>query len=71
MMYCIKKKLNGLLLLIDFRKAFDSIDHSYIFDTLRSLNFGEDIIIWLNLFLKEIITHIGLEGHLTRKILLD
>ena len=71
MLHCNKKGVDGLLLLIDFKKAFDSIDHSYIYDTLRILNFGEDIISWLKLFLTERIAHILLGGHLTLKILLE
>ena len=31
MLHCNTSKLDGLLLLIDFRKAFDSIDHEYIY----------------------------------------
>ena len=71
MLHCNKKGLDGLLLLIDFKKAFDSIDHNYIYDTLRILNFGEDIISWMKLFLTERIAHILLGGHLTLKILLE
>ena len=71
MMYYNKNKLNGLLLLIDFSKAFDSIDHSYIYETLKELNFGEDLIDWIKLFLNERIAHVLLGGHLTLKILLE
>ena len=33
-----------MILLIDFSKAFDSISHNFIYDTLRFLNFGEHFI---------------------------
>ena len=69
MIYCNKNKLDGLLLLIDFSKAFDSIDHSYIYETLKEVNFREDLIDWVKLFLNEIIAHVLLGGHLTLKIL--
>ena len=71
MLHCNKKGINGLLLLIDFKKTFDSIDHSYIYDTLRSLNVGEDIISWLKLFLTERFAHILLGGHLILEIFLE
>ena len=32
MLHCNKSKLDGLLLLIDFKKAFDSIDHEYMYE---------------------------------------
>ena len=69
--HCIQKKLNGLLLLIDFKKAFDSIYHEFISQTLRAFNFGEDIINWVRLFFTEIVAHIVMGGHLTVKILLE
>ena len=34
--YCKEKKKEGLLLLIDFEKAFDSIEWSYIRKTLQN-----------------------------------
>ena len=43
----ITKKEAGLLLLIDFKKAFDSISHKFIFSTLKTLAFGSDIIKWI------------------------
>ena len=33
----------GILLLIDFKKAFDSISWSFIYDTLKFFNFGESV----------------------------
>ena len=47
-------KVPGLLLLIDFEKAFDSVAWSFINKALRYFNFGEDIIKWINLFNTEI-----------------
>ena len=71
MLHCNRKGIDGLSLLIDFKKAFDSIDHSYIYDTRRSLSFGQDIISWMKLFLTERVVYILLEGHITLKILLE
>ena len=58
MLHCNKNKLNSPILLVDFWKAFDSIDHNFIYETLRILNFGEDIIDMVKLFLTEIIAHV-------------
>ena len=71
MLHCNKSKIDGLLLLIDFKKAFDSIDHEYIYDVMEGLNFGQDMIAWVRLFLTERVDHPLLGGHLTLKILLE
>ena len=46
-----EKKITGLILAIDFRKAFDSINHEYIQAILRNFNFGNYICDWVKLFL--------------------
>ena len=52
----ITDKLNipGLLLIIDFEKAFDSISWKFIEKVLNFLNFGESIKQWLKVFYKDI-----------------
>ena len=49
-----KNYIPGILLLIDFEKAFDSISWSFIYDTLKFFNFGESVIEWVNTFYKDI-----------------
>ncbi len=44
--YCKDTKKEGLLLLIDFEKAFDSLEWSYIRKVLATYNFGRDFIKW-------------------------
>ena len=38
---------SGILLAIDFRKAFDSIEWNFIYKSLESLNFGQSFINWI------------------------
>ena len=40
----------GILFFSDFEKAFDTIDHEFMFQCLRHFNFGEDLINWIQLF---------------------
>ena len=57
-----QKKITGLLLLIDFRKAFDSISFSFIRKTLLFFEFGQNMINWLETLLhnfKGCINHAG------------
>ena len=40
-------KIPGMILLIDFEKAFDSISWSFMYKALHFFNFGPDIIRWV------------------------
>ena len=43
-------KISGVFLLIDFEKAFDSLEFSFLDRTLKYFNFGENIRKWVNIF---------------------
>ena len=49
-----ENNIPGILLLIDFEKAFDSISWSFLYDTLRYFNFGESVISWVKTFYNNI-----------------
>ena len=65
------KKLSGLILLIDFKKAFDSIDHGFIRTALRAYGFEKSIIRWILLFFDKREAFILLGGHKTENIQLQ
>ena len=65
------KKTNALILLIDFRKAFDSLDQEFIQTALKRLGFGKDIREWIRLFFDKREAYILLGGHLTSQIFLE
>ena len=44
----------GMLLLIDFEKAFDTVSWRFLRNTLELFNFKNDIIRWVELFMKNI-----------------
>ena len=67
---CNRKKIEGLSLLIDFSKAFNSINHNFIRKVLASFNFGCGMIKWITLFFNDREAMILMGGHLTNKILL-
>ena len=46
-------KKSALIIAIDFRKAFDSINHSFIDTCLKTLNFGESFRKWVQLFFSD------------------
>ena len=42
-----RQNINGLIILIDFEKAFDSISWDFILNSLKKINFGEGTIKWV------------------------
>ena len=48
--YTHSNSIPGLLLTVDFEKAFDSVEWSYIDFTLDAFNFGSSIRKWVNTF---------------------
>ena len=47
------RNLQGLILSIDFEKAFDTVSWKFIVKTLKYYNFGPSIVRWISLFKKE------------------
>ena len=48
------KTIPGLLLFIDFEKAFDTLEWSFIEKTLKYYNFGDSHMLWIKLFYTDI-----------------
>ena len=53
----------GLIFFSDFHKAFDSLDHMFMFKTLRKLNFSDSLIQWVDIFYKDAKGCITNNGH--------
>ena len=47
--YCTENNQDGILLFLDFEKAFDSIEWNFLFKTLEKFNFGENFIRWMKI----------------------
>ena len=52
--YASSKNIPGLLLFVDFKKAFDSLDWTFIIRTLENFGFGTSFIHWIKLFCTDI-----------------
>ena len=52
--YTDTEQIPGLLLFVDFEKAFDSVEWSFIEKTLKYCNFGPSLIAWIKLFYTDI-----------------
>ena len=57
--------LPGMVMLIDFEKAFDSISWSFKKKTLDFFKFGPDIKKWIDIFYKDITACVAINGSYT------
>ena len=58
-MHCTEKyDISGLLMLIDFEKAFDSISWKFLYNTLELFGFGPTIIRWIKVLNYNIIASV-------------
>jgi hypothetical protein len=60
-------KKPGMILLIDFSKAFDSISHDFIYETLEFFNFGSYFIKIVKTMLNSRKCNIMVDGHTTKQ----
>ena len=52
--YTDTEDISGLLLFVDFEKAFDTLEWSFITKTLKHYNFGPSLIAWITTFYSDI-----------------
>ena len=64
--YTEKENIPGLLMLIDFEKAFDSVSWEFLYATLKLLGFGPKMIKWITLFNTNIIGYVLQCGFLSQ-----
>ena len=43
------ENIPGMLIFIDFRKAFDTLEWHHLFSCLKAFNFGPDSINWVRI----------------------
>ena len=52
-------------MLIDFNKAFDSIDHAFLDNALKVFGFGENMRNWINTFFSSREANVVVNGHMS------
>ena len=62
LLYINKHQVPGLLMMVDFEKAFDSVAWSFIEKSLNKFNFGHDIKRWISTFYANINSRIFVNG---------
>lgn len=63
--YCKERKLNACLLTLDQAKAFDRVDHNYLFSVLKTFGFGPEVIRWVQLLYNQVYSCVYVNGFLT------
>ena len=60
-----EKNLPGLLLFVDFEKAFDSLSWDFLQEVLKFFNFGQSICNWVRIFYSNINSAVNQGGNLS------
>jgi len=63
--YCRENNVDAILMSMDAKKAFDSVDHKYMFNTLRKFGFSEEFIETVRILYKDIEADILVNGYRT------
>ena len=69
--WIVKENIPGLMIFIDFQKAFDSIEWDFLFKSLEAFNFGSDFLRWVKLFYKNIQSCIMNNGMISKPFKLE
>ena len=71
MSYTEEKNLPGIVLFIDFRKAFDTIEWNFLIDILNNFNFRPDIQNWVKIFYNNVSSCVLNNGHASEFFVLE
>ena len=66
--YCENFYEDGILLFLDFEKAFDSIEWNFLYKTLSKFNFGKNFIKWVKILYTNPIFHTKNNGWLSKTV---
>ena len=64
--YCKDNSINGMLISIDFAKAFDSMEWSFVYRAMAYFGFPEKYINWVKILYNNIESCIVNDGHISR-----
>ena len=60
----------GILLQVDFERAFDSVEHQFLFKTLERMGFGENIIGMVKTAFHGCLSYVNVNGYLSHPVYL-
>ena len=65
--YCESCDFPGILLFLDFKKAFDSISHEFLFQLLDKLHFKESFVTWIKVIYNKAVGSVINKGRVSQK----
>lgn len=68
--YVSGENKNDYVISLDFEKAFDRVEHGFLFSILEQFGFGENFIKWLQILYKDALTKVKCNGFLTDAFIL-
>ena len=71
LLYTEINNVPGMLLIIDFEKAFDSVSHNFLFKVLNFFGFGKSFQNWVKLFYENASSCVLVNGHFTNRFSID
>ena len=66
--YTESEQIPGAILLLDIKKAFDSVSHDFLCCVLRKFNFSNEFIDWIKVFYSGRKSYVSNHGNLTRPL---
>ena len=69
--YTKQSEQSGILVTIDFEKAFDSLDHKFLLKVLHTFNFGPSFIQWIRTFYSNVSSCVINNGFATNYFSVD
>ena len=66
--HCVEDQIEAVLISLDAKKAFDSVDHEYIERTLAHYGYGQKFIKYFKTLYKGLTARILINGHLSEII---
>ena len=66
--HCRDQNVDSVLVSLDAKKAFDSVDHEYVRKTMRRYGFGPNYVNYFNVLYNDVSAKIMINGHLSESV---
>ena len=63
--------MEAAFIFLDQEKAFDRVNHGFLFKVMKAFNIGEEFVKWVKILYQNALAQVMINGHLTGKIKLN